>query len=58
MNDEIIKGLFVIVSIINVILVLFCFGYDIGKSNLINELCSKQQYDFCIVDTYKLKGEK
>lgn len=32
--------------------------YDTGKANVINELCSRQQYDFCEVNviTYKLKG--
>lgn len=58
MNNDVTIGLFVIVSFITAILLLIGFSYETGKSDLINELCSKQQYDFCIVDTYKLKGEE
>ena len=32
--------------------------YDTGRAKAINELCSRQQYDFCEVNViiYKLKG--
>ena len=58
MNDEAIMLLLSIVGLIVALLIVFSFGYDVGKTTLINSLCSKQQYDFCVVDTYKLKGEE
>lgn len=43
-------------------LVLFGFGYSNGEDNLIQKLCTKQQYDFCEVienkPEYKLKELK
>ena len=58
MNDEAMIVLFSIVGLIVALLIVFSYGYDVGKTALINNLCSKQQYDFCVVDTYKLKGEE
>ena len=50
--------------ILNLILLVTCalvgfFMYDTGRAKAINELCSKQQYDFYEVNiiTYKLKGK-
>ena len=28
---------------------VYCCAYEQGKSDLTNELCNRQQYDFCVV---------
>jgi hypothetical protein len=55
--------LFVILISILVLLFIGAVAFSFSrcnKNNVINELCQKQQYDFCKVKetTYKLKGEK
>lgn len=45
-------------------MVCFLFGaifgvavsFSSGKDKVVNDLCSKQKYDFCVVDRYKLGG--
>lgn len=27
------------------------------EQNVVNKLCQKQKYDFCEIDTYKMKGD-
>lgn len=27
------------------------------EQNVVNQLCQKQKYDFCEIDTYKMKGD-
>lgn len=27
------------------------------EQKVVNQLCQKQQYDFCEIDTYKMKGD-
>ena len=62
MKDFFITGFFVLVAMI----FLFGMSYDMyssgmksGKKELIQELCSKQSYDFCTVEKieYGLKNE-
>ena len=31
-------------------------GYAIAECNIVNKLCKQQNYDFCEVASYKLKG--
>ena len=28
-----------------------------NEQKVVNQLCQKQQYDFCEIDTYKMKGD-
>lgn len=58
MTDESMMVLFSIVAVIIAAAIVFAFGYDTGKSTLVNDLCNKQKYDFCQVDTYKLQENK
>lgn len=58
MSNESIIAFFLVFAIIFAALLDFAFGYDTGKSSIINELCLKQPYDFCQVATYKLQENK
>lgn len=31
--------------------------YDTADNRVVNQLCQKQQYDFCEIDNYKMKGD-
>lgn len=62
MTNEItdtICGFFVCIGIIIIALIIYGFGYSNGEDNLIQKLCTQQQYDFCEVieqkPEYKLK---
>ena len=54
-----ILGFVVCIGIVVIILIVYGFGYCNGEDNLIQKLCSRQQYDFCEVieqkPEYKLK---
>ena len=63
MNKKINKGEYLVTIAFLGIIWLFgvIIGYDEGKEALTHQLCSKQQYDFCVVHTkvsYSLKEEK
>lgn len=53
--------MFIIVLVLSFIFVaLFCFGMEAGRNQVAQRLCSKQQYDFCEIESsttvYKIKG--
>lgn len=65
MTEEIadtILGFIICLCIFTIILIIYGFAYSIGEDNLIQKLCTKQQYDFCEVieqkPEYKLKELK
>lgn len=65
MKEEIadtILGFIVCVGIFVIILIIYGFAYSNGEDNLIQKLCTQQQYDFCEVieqkPEYKLKELK
>lgn len=63
MSKKINKGEYLVTITFLGIIWLFgvIIGYDEGKEALTHQLCSKQQYDFCVVHTkvsYSLKEEK
>ena len=65
MNNEItdtIFGFVVCIGIFVIILIIYGFAYSNGEDNLIQKLCTQQQYDFCEVieqkPEYKLKELK
>ena len=42
------------------VLGVFCgclITIDSADKRVVNQLCQKQQYDFCEIDTYKMKGD-
>ena len=53
---------FIFVAVTSICLSFSRCGYDYGQDNMLQELCTKQQYDFCEVanqkTVYKLKGDK
>lgn len=57
-----ILGFIVCVGICVIILIIYGFAYSNGEDNLIQELCTQKQYDFCEVieqkPEYKLKELK
>lgn len=65
MSNEItdtILGFIVCLGICVIILIIYGFAYSNGEDNLIQKLCTQQQYDFCEVieqkPEYKLKELK
>lgn len=65
MTEEIVDtilGFIVCIGIFVIILIIYGFAYSNGEDNLIQKLCTKQQYDFCEVieqkPEYKLKELK
>lgn len=47
---------FVVITIITIAIVIgYLGGISTERKILINKLCNKQQYDFCIIKEYKLK---
>ena len=65
MTEEIadtIFGFVICIGIIVIALIIYGFGYCDGEDNLIQKLCTQQQYDFCEVinkkTKYKLKEIK
>ena len=65
MNNEItdiILGFIVCIGIFVIILIIYGFAYINGEDDLIQKLCTQQQYDFCEVieqkPEYKLKELK
>lgn len=57
-----ILGFIVCIGIFVIILIIYGFAYSNGEDNLIQKLCTQQQYDFCEVieqkPEYKLKELK
>ena len=52
--------MFIIVIVLSFIfVVLFCVGIEVGRNQVAERLCSKQQYDFCEIKSsttvYKIK---
>ena len=35
----------------------FLMASDSADTRVVNQLCRKQMYDFCEIDTYKMKGD-
>ena len=65
MGNEItdtILGFIVCLGIFVIILIIYGFAYSNGEDDLIQKLCTQQQYDFCEVikqkPEYKLKELK
>lgn len=47
---------FVFITIIIIAMVIgYVGGISTERKILINKLCNKQQYDFCVIKEYKLK---
>lgn len=62
MKEELVDtilGFIVCIGIFVIILIIYGFAYSNGEDNLIQKLCTQQQYDFCEVieqkPEYKLK---
>ena len=59
---DIILGFIVCIGIFVIALIIYGLGYSNGEDNLIQKLCTQQQYDFCEVieqkPEYKLKELK
>lgn len=57
-----ILGFIVCIGIFVIILLIYGFAYSNGEDNLIQKLCTQQQYDFCEIieqkPEYKLKELK
>lgn len=56
------KDIFGMVTMMVVIGVLgiftgFLMTCDTADNRVVNQLCQKQQYDFCEIDGYKMKGD-
>ena len=56
------KDIFGMVTMMIVMGVLGTFSgvimaYDTADNRVVNQLCQKQQYDFCEIDNYKMKGD-
>lgn len=64
MNEisDTILGFMICIGIFVIILIFYGFAYSNGEDNLIQQLCTQQQYDFCEVieqkPEYKLKELK
>ena len=57
------KDIFGMVTMLIAMGVIGIFGgvimaSDTADNRVVNQLCQKQQYDFCEIDTYKMKGGK
>lgn len=51
---------FIVMMITMGVIGVFCgvlLGSDSADKRVVNQLCSKNLYDFCEVDTYKMKGK-
>lgn len=59
---DIILGFIVCIGIFVIALIIYGLGYSNGEDNLIQKLCTQQQYDFCEViekkTKYKLKEKQ
>lgn len=54
MNDSIEMAVFILIILLTLIMG-YSSGVTTGKKSLVNQLCNKQQYDFCVIREYKLK---
>lgn len=59
MNSESFFGvvLFLLVFVGGIVLTATIASTE-TEQEVVNQLCQKQQYDFCEIDTYKMKGGK
>lgn len=59
MNNELFFGvvLFLLVFVGGIVLTATIASTE-TEQEVVNQLCQKQQYDFCEIDTYKMKGGK
>ena len=59
MNNELFFGvvLFLLVFVGGIVLTATIESTE-TEQEVVNQLCQKQQYDFCEIDTYKMKGGK
>lgn len=56
--DEILEAILLVGCIFAFSLISLAVGSDIGRNQIVQELCSQTQYDFCeITQKYKLKAE-
>ena len=53
-------GMATIIVVIGVLGIFtgFLMASDSADTRVVNQLCQKQLYDFCEIDTYKMKGGK
>lgn len=56
------KDIFGMVTMLIAMGVIGIFGgvimaSDTADNRVVNQLCQKQQYDFCEIGTYKMKGD-
>jgi len=60
--DEIVGSFILSIGVVLIVLMMFSLGYSIGEDNIVQKLCTQQQYDFCEVieqkPEYKLKELK
>ena len=54
MNDSIETTIFILIILLTLIMGYYS-GVTTAKKSLVNQLCNKQQYDFCVIKEYKLK---
>ena len=56
--DEILEAILLVGCVFAFSLISLAVGSDIGRNQVVQELCSQTQYDFCeITQKYKLKAE-
>lgn len=45
-----------LIALVGGIVLTTTIASTVTEQKVVNQLCQKQQYDFCEIDTYKLKG--
>lgn len=54
MNDSMEIAVFILIVLLTLIMGYYS-GVTTAKKSIVNQLCNKQQYDFCVIKEYKLK---
>ena len=54
MNDSMEIAVFILIVLLTLIMGYYS-GVTTTKKLLVNQLCNKQQYDFCVIKEYTLK---
>lgn len=54
MNDSMEIAVYILIILLTLIMG-YSSGVTTGKKSLVNQLCNKQQYDFCVIKEYTLK---
>lgn len=47
--NEIVGSIILSIGVVFIGLWMFSIGYSIGEDNIVQKLCTQQQYDFCEV---------